>query len=434
MKRQLLVGGIALSMLLTVGACGSGGGAGGGESPGDGDKSIVVMLPNHRYSDFLMEIIPRFEEESGIKVEVNKLGEDQLSDQYNVKLNAGSSDFDVMNYRPMQEAALFNQNGWLADLSEYVANAPEEWQADDLQASALQAMEIDGTLVGIPMTTERQVLYYRTDLLDAAGLEVPETLEELEAAAAALHNPDEGIYGFVGRGQRAAAVTQLSGFFYAYGADWQDGTTGTVDSPEAKQAYEYYGGLLREYGPPGVSDMSWPQAVAIFQQGQAAFYPDGDSFFTNFTDPEASVVTDTVGYAMIPAGPAGTHPYNISNNALGINEFSTKKDLAWEFIQWASSPEIVLEIQTAGLPTARTSAWDDPAASTEYPEQLVEVIQQSIDVGSSHDRPQAIQIGKARDIVGMPLIVAIEGGDVSAAADQAAMELTELLEAEAADR
>ena len=112
-------------------------------------------------------------------MELTQLGEDQLSDQYNVKLNAGSDEIDVMMYRPLQEGKAFAKNGYLADLTDKVSS-DSGWDWKDFQDGPVKATTYDGKVVGVPIITEREVLYYRKDLLQAAGLQVPKTMEELE--------------------------------------------------------------------------------------------------------------------------------------------------------------------------------------------------------------------------------------------------------------
>src|SRR4051794_17995181 len=93
--------GATAAALLAAGAltsCSSG-----GDDGGEGSKTLRVTLANHVWTDVIKEKIPDFEKESGLKVELTQLGEDQLSDQYNVKLNAGTDEIDVMMYRPLQE-------------------------------------------------------------------------------------------------------------------------------------------------------------------------------------------------------------------------------------------------------------------------------------------------------------------------------------------
>lgn len=405
--------------------------AGCGGSPGSSTPeevtSLTVFMPNYVLTDHLKTRFADFTSETGIEIKLTTAGDDQLDDQYKVAFNARSSEIDVINFRPMQNTQLFAQNGWLADLSSYLKAAPADYQAGDLQAGPMEAVTVDGAVVAIPTTTERQIMYYRKDLLAAAGIEVPKTFDELKAAVEKLHDPGNGVYGFVSRGAVSAAVTQFSSFLYGFGGDWTDGDTGAVDSPEAIAAYEFYGGLLREYGPPGTQDMSWQQALPIFAQGKAAFYTEGDSFFTNFLDASQSVVGDKVGFAVVPGGAAGQRPYNVPNTAFGVSNFSKKKDAAWTFIEWATSPTMALELQSKGIPQARTSAWADDAANEAFPAELREVIVKSIEVGATHDRPQVREVSRAREIVGKPLIVAQNGGDVAAAAKDAAKGLTDLI-------
>ena len=165
--------------------------------------------------------------------------------------------------------------------------------------------------------------------------------------------------------------------------------------------------------------MSWPEAMAIFTQGQAAFYTEADSLYKNATDPAKSKVSDTVGFAVFPAGPAGSKPYNIPSWALGINEASENRENAWKFVQWATSPEQVTAQQKSGIPGARTSVWESAEGVSSYPEDLAAAITASAASGVDHDRPVVAQVVKAREAVGQPIVDAIQGRDVEASAEEA---------------
>ncbi len=434
------VAGVALAGMFVLTACSSGGdvagggassGAGGGESSGESGGTVSVTLANHVWTEIIKEKIPEFEELTGITVELTQLAEDQLTDQYKVKLNAGSSDMDVMMYRPLQEGKLFGQSNYLADVTA-MASSNAEWDWSDFQAGPVGLTTYQDMVLGVPMITETEVLYYRKDLLDQAGLEVPTTLEELEAAAKAISEANPGVAGFVSRTGRSAAVTQLSGYLYSFGGEWiDDEGNSAVGSDEAKAAYAYYGGLLNKYGPENLStDMSWPEAFAIFTQGNAAFLTDASSLYKNTTDPENSTVADQVGFAAFPAGPAGSHPYNVAAWALGINSESLNQDNAWKFIEWATSPEMTLEVQAAGVPGARNSAWADPAGTANLPADLAAAIAANGAGGVGNDRPLVIGVAEAREIVGGPIVAAIAGQDSDAAADEADAALQQLLDAE----
>ena len=379
---------------------------------------LRLIFANHPWNNAIQQLLPQFEAASGITLRVESYFEDQLSQRLQIGLTSGTTQADAFMFRPLQEGKLFASNGWVEDLSEYVTR-DAEWNWEDFQTAIRSTVTFDDFLYGIPIVTEREMLYYRADIFEENGLEPPATLEELEAIAAQLNNPDEEFYGVVIRGRRSPAVTQFSSFLYSFGGDWiVDGQSG-LDSPEALEAYTYYGNLLRNYGPPGTVNMSWPEALAIFQQGKAAMWIDADVFYANVIDSTQSVVADSVGFAPFPEGPAGANQYNVTSWALGMNAGSPNKDAAWEFIKWATSAPVVLELQQRGTPGARQSVWDSPEGLSGFPADYAEVVQLQSARGVGYDRPTVIRVGEARDIVGAPIVTAIEGGDVEAAVREA---------------
>jgi multiple sugar transport system substrate-binding protein len=426
-RHPLIAVALAATTALGLSACGD---SGGGE--GSGSDTVRVTLANHVWTENIKKALPEFEKQSGLKVEITQLGEDQLSDQYNVKLNAGSSDIDVMMYRPLQEGKLFAKNGYLADITDRVTSN-KDWNWSDFQAGPVKSTTYKDKVVGVPLITEQEVLYYRKDLLEKAGIDKPPaTLDELKADASKIAEQNPDVAGFVARTGKSAAVTQFSSFLYSYGGDWLDDSgNATINTDAAKQAYAFYGNLIKDYGPKNVStDMSWPEAMAIFTQGKAAFYTEADSLYANATDPAKSKVSDTVGFAPFPAGPAGSKPYNVPSWALGINDGSENKDNAWKFIEWATSQEQVLANQKAGVPGARQSVWENPEGTATYPKDLAAAIAVSTKNGVGHDRPLVVKVPEAREIVGQPIVDAITGKDAAASADSAQKLFQQLLDDE----
>ena len=428
--RVAAIGTAAVLAMGALAACGGGAGSGDGSANG-ASKTLRVTLANHVWTDTVKSKLPEFEKATGLKVELSQYGEDQLSDQYNVKLNAGTSEIDVMMYRPLQEGKLFAKNGYLADLSTKVA-ANKDWGWADFQSGPVGATTYKDKVVGVPIITEQEVLYYRKDLLAKAGLQVPKTMDELQAAAKAIKAQNPGIAGFVARTGKSAAVTQFSSFLYSFGGDFIDANgKSAVASDAAKKAYAFYGGLIHNYGPANVStDMSWPEAMAIFTQGKAGLYTEADSLYKNATDPVKSKVAATVGFAPMPAGSNDSKAYNVPSWALGVNAASGNQANAWKFIEWATSKNMTLEIQKAGVPGARASVWNDPAGVSTYPADLAAAIAVSTKNGVGHDRPLVIKVPESRDIVGNPIVIAITGGDSGAAADAANVAFQKLLDAE----
>lgn len=399
-----------------------------GDMPFAGTELRLVGA-NHPWQVAITPMLAEFEAQTGIKVTFEALGEDQLNQKLTTEFTAGSSDIDVFMQRPLQEARVMQLNGWYEDLANCVSDPAYDFA--DFADGAVGTTTVNDVLTGVPIVTEQEVLYYRTDLLEAAGLEVPKTLDELKAAAEALTDKDNEMYGFVARGQRSPLVTQFSSFLYSSGGDWFDeNRQATINTPEALAAIDLYGTLLREYGPPGVLNMSWPQAVAIFAQGNAALYTDASSIYANVLDPELSAVADKTGVAVFPAGPAGSIMYNVTSWGLSMHSGSKNKEAACEFIKWATSKDIVSRTQGEGaVPGARDSVWASPAGSAAFPADWVEAVAASSN-GRGYDRPLVIAVTQARDIIGAAVNVAIEGGDYVAAANDANAQFQALLDSE----
>ncbi|WP_010270547.1 ABC transporter substrate-binding protein [Paenibacillus senegalensis] len=429
----------ALTAILTtslLSACGGGEQPGsGGATTGEADKpfqgkKLSIATANHPWGDAIKELIPKFEEETGMKVDVQSYFEDQLSQKLTVQFTSGSSTPDVFMYSPLQHAKQFYNNGWLQPLDEYVDRNPE-YDFEDFSKASVSTNRVDGKLVGIPTITEQHILYYRKDLLEEANLAVPKTMDELLAAARELHDPANEIYGFAARGQRSALVSQISSFMYSEGGEFMRDGKAILNSPESIKGMDTYATLLRDYGPPGVLNMSWPQAIGVFAQGQAAFFADVNSIYLNAADPEKSTIADQIGYAVFPAGDAGSQPFNIASWGIAMNAKSADKDAAWAFIEWATSKEIMLETQKLGNPGSRLSVWESPEGTVAFPQELAEVTMETQKGGVDHSLPQVNAVGEARDIIGTIVQRAISGEDIQEAAEQANQEFQALIDNEA---
>ena len=166
---------------------------------------IRVLLANHPYADVLKTLVPEFEKTYGVKVNVESYDENQLSAKLMTEFATRMSTVDVFMTRPLQEGKLMYLNGWYENLSPYLKDSkktPKDFDFADFAQSAVGASTYAKNQYAIPLVTEWEVLYYRTDLFAAAGLKPPTTLAELEAAAKKLTDPSKEQYGIVSRGQR----------------------------------------------------------------------------------------------------------------------------------------------------------------------------------------------------------------------------------------
>jgi multiple sugar transport system substrate-binding protein len=390
-------------------------------------KKLTVFAFNHPWSDAIKQSVKQFETSTGMKVDFQSIGEEQLQQKLAIQISTGSESPDVFMYRPYMDKILYHKNGWTTPLNDYVNKDPK-YDFADFAKSSVDAVTIDNKIESIPLFTDQFVLYYRKDILEKNGIAVPKTMAELEAAAKKLHDPGKEFYGFVGRGQRNALVTAVASFVFSEGGDFMKDGKAAINTPEAIKGFQVYANLIKQYGPQGALNMSWPQAMGIFTQGKAAFYAETAALYTNTTDPEKSLVKDKTGFTLLPAGSAGSKPYNTTAWGLAISPKSVNKDAAWEFIQWATSKENVLMTQRNGVIGARNSVSSQKESMETYPADLAAAIQETMKIGVGHNVPEVISVGEARDAVGSVVVKAILGEDIKAAADTANAELQAIID------
>lgn len=386
-------------------------------------KEIRVLLANHPYGDLLKAAIPEFEQKTGIKVNLEQYQESQLSTKLATEFATGSSTVDVFMTRPLQEAKMFYKNGWYKPLTGY--------DFSDFPKNALSVVSFGSKTYTVPIVTEWQVLYYRIDLLQKAGIKVPTTLAELEAAARKLNTPD--VAGIASRGKGNAGVTQLSSFIYNYGGLFLNKGKAAFNTREALEGIRYYGRLIGTYGPAGVTAMSWDNIMPLFQAGKVAMWTDASVFYGNIIDPTKSQVPkESVGIANIPAGPKGSHPFIVVSWGIAVSNKTKNADLANQFLAWATSPEMAKRALIANITMARNSPWVDKDVLAQVNPDLVTTRAFAAKNGYPYDRPYMSAVGEARDRIGELIVESVNSKGTSptlqSTADKMAAKVNELLE------
>ncbi|MEM2489467.1 MAG: sugar ABC transporter substrate-binding protein [Thermoplasmata archaeon] len=201
-----------------------------------------------------------------------------------------------------------------------------------------------GVYYGVPVYGETTQLMYRRDLFEAEGIKVPETMDELWEVAKHFYRPPE-LYGIVLRGLRGEGMNVYiwTCFLRAFGGEYLRDKEAVFNSPEAVKATTFYRDLITKFGPPGCSSFSWSDVEDLFKAGKVAMIIDASDFATRLEDPTKSLVVGKVGYAPVPAGPAGRFPsiytFGLSISAVGCKT-EKEKEAAGLFIGWATSKDM----------------------------------------------------------------------------------------------
>jgi multiple sugar transport system substrate-binding protein len=392
-------------------------------SAGAQAKEIRVLLANHPYGDMLKAAIPEFEQASGIKINLEQYAEGTLSTKLATEFATGGSTVDVFMTRPLQEAKMFYKNGWYLPLTTY--------DFADFPKTALSVVTFGTKTYVVPIVTEWEVLYYRKDLLQKAGLAVPKTFVELEAAAKKLTTAD--VFGFASRGRGNPGVTQMSSYVYNYGGAYLDKGKAVFDSKAALDAIRFYGKMLGNYGPTGITGMSWDGIMPVFQSGKIAMWTDASVFYSQIVDPTKSVVpAENVGVATFPAGPVTNKPYIVVSWGVAVAKSSKKADLAQQFLAWATSADMAKKALATQITMARNSPWADKAVLAKVNPGLIESRAFAAANGIGYDRPYMSAVGEARDRIGELIIESVntkgESANLEKKAKDMVIKVNELLE------
>jgi multiple sugar transport system substrate-binding protein len=397
--------------------------------------SIRVMANKNVSGESIQSLVPDFEKLTGIKVQYETFTEDQYRQKVLLELAAGTGAVDVIHTATAQEGLKFWRSGWYEPLDAYLKNprlTDPNFDLADISKPALKGNTYDGKLVALPTTQQTTMLYYRKDLFEKAKLKVPQTFAELEETAKKLHNMEDGsqkVVGIVLRGKKAAATSQWAPYLFSLGGTWltKDGKP-AINSPEAVQAFDLYGRLLRNYGPPGAVNYHWYECVSLFVQGKAAMYTDVSNRIFYFEDPAKSQIVGKIGYALFPAGPASRTP-TMEVWSMAVSSKSKKKEAAYLFVEWAASKENVLKMHLKGAPSVRASAWKDPKFLAEQRHKdWIEASLKSLDIASTDWNPPIAAVSEVRDEVGSVIVSSILGENVKAAADKANAEMAKIME------
>jgi multiple sugar transport system substrate-binding protein len=271
MSRRLRLIVLTFVLTLVAAACGGGGddGEGGAEGGGEADGPVVFWttedLPERM--EVQRQIATAFTEETGIDVEVTAVAEDELPNL--MIANAASGDLPDVVFHGLEFAA-----GWAAEglIDPEAANeVVEELGRDTFSAPALELATVDDQVASVPSDGWGMLLLYRSDLFEEAGLEPPETFEQIQAAADALHDPDNNMSGITLATDPADVFTQqtFEGLALANGCQMVDDSgAATLGSPECAEAIEFYSTLANDYSPGGAQTVDTTRET--YFAGQAA--------------------------------------------------------------------------------------------------------------------------------------------------------------------
>ncbi|MDX2230169.1 MAG: ABC transporter substrate-binding protein [Leptolyngbyaceae cyanobacterium bins.349] len=349
-----------------------------------------------------------------------------LEDMYTTAFLLGNSPYDLVNmdviWTPKFAAA-----GWLMDLTNDVTEA----ELAAFSPADVEGGKYAGRLYRLPVRSDAGMLYYRKDLLDAAGFDPPRTFEEIERIAQALQAQKAVRWGYLWQGkQYEGAAAMFVEVLKGFGGFWVNPDTLDVglDRPEALKAIEFLQNTIRQgISPPGVTTYVEEDVRRIFQNGDAAFMRNWP-YAWPLMNTAASPVNGKIGIIpMVGSQTTQDRGACLGGWGLGIAKTSKHKQEALEAIRFITSDTIQKQfILNSGYVPSQRRLFNDPqvvAQYSHYPD-LLNVVDQAV------LRPPIAQYAQASDILQRYLSAALTNQQTPAEAmQQAADETRRLLEA-----
>jgi multiple sugar transport system substrate-binding protein len=320
---------------------------------------LASNVPETTYDN---QFIPLFEQETGIKVNLVELPEDQLIAKVASDLAMKSSSFDMLDVGGFGAESLpFFMDGYLEPLDDYMSKTPSAWAQDDILPVVLNYMKWpvgSGKTYAFPAAggVVDYPYFYRTDVLSSPAKKIDEMISDAQST----NNPPK-LYGFIGSGTPDVfSYFTYDMFLWANNQDYIDADFHPLlDTDEAHTALEQLVEISK-YAPSWTSTDS-PTAAQEFSQGKGA---QSTNFWTWYAldNTKTSPVYGKTGYAPHPG--VTVEPHMLASETFSINAFSPNKDAAWSYMSFILSPRISQLIFNAGYgATMRNSVINNPVSS-----------------------------------------------------------------------
>ena len=352
-------------------------------------KFVSWQVDESGVSKWWRSVIARFEEEHpGVTIEFTKVDRAAYADTMTT-LFAGGQPPHIVHLASF-EYQNFAENGWMENL--------DPWLERD--GISIEGWAGQGTCTWNGETACIMMLYfgfmfaYNADILAEAGLDVPTNYDEFLAAARATTKDlnGDGITDQFGTGHETKGgagqyLTEMLNYVLDAGAYWTDKEGNvTIDTPEMVEGLSRWKTVYNEGLTP--RDMSAGEVRKLFADGKIAMRPDGPWLYNTMKQGAAA---DSLAITVPPFDP----PVGGSSNVLGMaSEISDdNKELVWDFIKLAMSPEFQRGYATVGSNTPPSPSADVSGVEEMVPHFAIIVETQQAAAAAGVDRiPTGLEV------------------------------------------
>jgi multiple sugar transport system substrate-binding protein len=291
-----------------------------------------------------------FTRQTGIAVQVEAVPWGNVNDKLTTAVASGNGP-DLMqvglSLLPSFEAA-----GALLDLSPYVNDHPGLHSSNYLSAVAANKINPSGKVLSVPWVSDVRILFYRSDILSAAGISSPPTTwTKFHDDAAVLAQRGKGKYGYYIPQWDSALPVE---FTWEAGGDVMQNGKVNFDTPQFKAAADFYISFYKDKLVPTASDFD---QTAGFVSGAAPMIISGPYLAASIKS-AAPQLDGKWNVALLPRDQAGTSLFAGSN--MGVWAKSKHVQASLRLLDYLAQTNAQLSWYKAAneLPTAKTALAD----------------------------------------------------------------------------
>jgi multiple sugar transport system substrate-binding protein len=357
MRRRIsLLAGLAAASLILAAGCTS------TDEDGAAVTELNLSAVEAPWLGGYQEMISRYEEETGVRVNLTSFPFDGLLTQQANAAQSGSDAFDLFLINE-QWVGQFYDNGWVQPLLD--VDPDFVWDEGLIEFDGVgrwdeqvRATSPEGEIYSLPMNGNIHEFMYRQDLYEELGLAVPSTWEDVVAAAEIALAAGVVENGYVVRGRTPSY--DFSAVLYSYGGDWfADEAAGdftpTANTPEFRQALEMFKALA-DVGPAAPQTIAQAEAISLMQGGETLHATLVTASAVPLEDDGASLVAGDVGYAVLPGG---TPVSGVWTMGVPVGLPDERAAAAMEFLNWLTDRETMQQWAEIGGVTPRSDIESD---------------------------------------------------------------------------
>ncbi len=319
------------------------------EGPASGTLTIWAQGLN---GDYLKDFVAPFEEENpDVTIEITSIPWDSAQNKYQTAIAGGvTPDVGMLG------------TDWMSMFLDGLQPVPDAVDTSAIFDASTATAEFDGAAYAVPWYADTRVVFYRTDLAEAAGIaEAPADWDDFRALAEA-YQAGGAEYGLQIAGSGWNSFFSNLPFVWSNGGEVisADQDAWQLDSPEVAETVAY----LEAFWADGLADRNpstdQGAGIAKFVDGSAPMFVGGPFNLNDIRLAAGEEFFEQFALAPIPAGPNGQSTSVAGGGNLAVFKDAENPDAAWKLIDWLSQPEVQTAwYETIGDLPANADSWSD---------------------------------------------------------------------------